>query len=109
MTKYSEWNSCSLNLETKRLTTYTSENYFFYATKILFINDKLHVICGRDCIQHLIWNDDKSDFDEPVFTFPDFRGSLYRHAVVYLQQRHEIYLFGGYDDAANNFPFGNVP
>ena len=71
---------------------------------MLVINDKLNVISGSDSDNHLIWNQEKHEFDT-IFTFPSFGDGVYGHGVVHVKRLNLIYLFGGYDYGHGSWNF----
>ena len=65
--------------------------------QLLFIDNKLHVIGGSDSKHHLVWNDEKKEFDKEIFTFPDMKNGYYGGGLVHAKKENILYLFGGYD------------
>ena len=88
----------NVNMETKEFKIIKPDaRYVGYYPRLLIINDKLHVICGSDNKHHLVWNENKNEFDKELFTFPAFIEGVYGHGVVYAKKKNVLYFFGGYD------------
>ena len=94
----------NINMQTKELKIIKHDvKDIGYSPSLLFIKDELHVIGGSDNKCHLIWNEDKKEFDKKIFTFPDLDKGIYSHGVVHAKRKGMLYLFGGYDYGSGQF------
>ena len=87
----------NINMETKQVKIIKAHaKHVGIRPVLLFIKDKLHVIGGSDSKNHLVWNNEKNQFDEPIFTFPELTKGVTGHKIVHLKKKNILYLFGGY-------------
>ena len=96
-------NMVKINMKTKEFVIIQHDRkYVGTWPKLLFIDNKLHVIGGSDNTDHLVWNEDKKQF-ETIFTFPEWSNGNYGHGVVYVKSKRLLYVFGGLDYGSFTF------
>lgn len=96
----------NFNMDTKEITIVKSDaRKVGFIPRILLIEDKLHSILGSTCKDHLMWNDKEQKF-QTLYTFPDMTDGLHGHQIIYVKSKGLLYLFGGYDEGAEDMDEG---
>eukprot|EP01084_Bolivina_argentea_P285373 489352_1 len=100
-----ESNMVNINIDTKEFKI-VKENAKYTGERpvLVMINNQCHVIGGSDSKDHLVWNDNKCEF-ETMFTFPHWGKGNSGHAVVYAEKSNVLYLLGGYDYGGTGYNY----